>query len=192
VARLDALTQEIIALEAELERLRALQQSREKDRVALDHDMRKLGDDLSRTNSRLSVARLDLDRLRRDAEKSAGQREHNRAAVEEKERLRAAREEALEAERRELEILEGQTAAIGEEHAATRAEMAGLEERHRGERSAMARLEQQFGETSARRDAIAPRSSAWAPAAPACWPTTSSSTASPSSSPARSSPWKRA
>jgi chromosome segregation protein len=156
VARLDGLTQEIIALEAELERLRALQQSREKDRVALDHDMRKLGDDLSRTNSRLSVARLDLDRLRRDAEKSAGQRQQNRAAVEEKERLRAAREEALAAERRELEILEGQTAAIGEEHAATRAELAGLEERHRGERSAMGRLKQQFGETSARRDAIAP------------------------------------
>jgi chromosome segregation protein len=55
--------------------------------------MRKLGDDLSRTNSRLSVARLELERLRRDAEKSAGQRERNRAAVEEKERLRAAREE---------------------------------------------------------------------------------------------------
>ena len=156
VARLDGLTQEIIALEAELERLRALQQSREKDRVALDHEMRKLGDDLSRTNSRLSVARLELDHLRRDAEKSAGQRERNRAAVEEKERLRAAREETLEAERQELEILEGQAAAVGEEHAATRAELAGLEERHRGERSAMARLEQQFGETSARRDAIAP------------------------------------
>src|ERR1019366_6498666 len=61
VARLDGLTQEIIALEAELERLRALQQSREKDRVALDHEMRKLGDDLSRSNSRLSVARLELD-----------------------------------------------------------------------------------------------------------------------------------
>jgi chromosome segregation protein len=156
VGRLDVLTQEIIALEAELERLRALQQSREKDRVALDHDMRKLGDDLSRANSRLSVARLELDRLRRDAEKSAGQREQNRSAVEEKERLRAAREEALEAERQELEILEGHAAAVGEEHAATRAELAGLEERHRGERSAMARLEQQFGETSARRDAIAP------------------------------------
>jgi chromosome segregation protein len=156
VAHLDGLTQEIIALEAELERLRALQQSREKDRVALDHEMRKLGDDLSRTNSRLSVARLELDHLRRDAEKSAGQRERNRAAVEEKERLRAAREETLEAERQELEILEGQAAAVGEEHAATRAELAGLEERHRGERSAMARLEQQFGETSARRDAIAP------------------------------------
>jgi len=156
VARFDGLQQEIIGLEAELEHLRALQQSREKDRVALDHEMRKLGEDLSRSNSRLSVARLELERLRRDAEKSAAQRETNRAAVEEKERLRAQREETLEAERQELEKLEGQAATIGEEHAATRAELAGLEERHRGERSAMARLEQQFHETSSRRNAIAP------------------------------------
>jgi chromosome segregation protein len=156
VERLDGLHQEIIGLEAELERLRGLQQSREKDRLALDHDMRKLGEDLSRSNSRLSVARLELERLRRDAEKSADQREKNRAAVEEKDRLRAEREAALESERLELEKLEGQAATIGEEHAATRAELAGLEERHRGERSAMGRLEQQFLETTRRRSAIAP------------------------------------
>jgi chromosome segregation protein len=156
VARLDGVSQEIVALESELERLRSLQQSREKDRVALDHEMRKLGEDLSRTNSRLSVARLELERLRRDSEKSAGQRERNRAAVEEKETLRAAREQALEAERQELEKLEGQGATIGEEHAAIRAALAGLEERHRGEGAAMARLEQQFRETLNRHNAIAP------------------------------------
>jgi chromosome segregation protein len=156
LARIDALNQEIIAFESELERLRALQQSREKDRVALDHEMRKLGDDLARTNSRLSVARLELERLRRDAGKSAEQRERNRAAVEEKERLRAQSEEALEMQRQELEKLEGQAATIAEEHAQTRAELAGLEERHRGERSAMGRLEQQWGETTKRRNAIAP------------------------------------
>ena len=154
--RLEDLNHEILGLETELERLRALQQSREKDRVALDHEMRKLGDDLSRTNSRLSVARLELERLRRDADKSAEQRERNRTAVAEKEQLRAQREEALEAERQELEKLEGQAATIGEEHAATRAGLAGLEERHRGERSAQGRLDQQFRETSARRNSIAP------------------------------------
>jgi chromosome segregation protein len=152
---LDALSQEIIALEAELERLRSLQQAREKDRVALDHEMRKLGEDLSRSNSRLSVARLELERLRRDAEKSAAQRETNRAAVNEKERLRAEREEALDAERQELEKLESEAAAIGEEYAATRAGLAGLEERQRGERNAMARHDQQFRETTNRRNAIA-------------------------------------
>jgi chromosome segregation protein len=152
---LDALNQEIIALEAELERLRSLQQSREKDRVALDHEMRKLGDDLSRSNSRLSVARLELERLRRDSEKAAAQRETNRAAVNEKERLRTEREEALDAERQELEKIESEAAAIGEEYASTRAGLAGLEERHRGERNGMARLEQQFRETVNRRNNIA-------------------------------------
>jgi chromosome segregation protein len=154
--RLDGLTQEIIAFESELERLRALQQSREKDRVALDHEMRKLGDDLARVNSRVSVARLELERLRRDAEKSAEQRERNRTAVAEKERLRAESEQALEMQRAELEKLEGQAATIIEEHAGVRAELAGLEERYRGERSAMGRLEQQFRETTNRRNAIAP------------------------------------
>jgi chromosome segregation protein len=154
--RLDGLNQEIIGLETELERLRSLQQSREKDRVALDHDMRKLGDDLSRSNSRLSVARLELERLRRDGEKSADQRERNRAAVEEKERLRAEREQSLETEREELEKLAGQAATIGEEHAETRAELAGLEERQRAERAAMGRLEHQFRETTNRRNTLAP------------------------------------
>jgi chromosome segregation protein len=152
--RLETLLEEISGLEAELERLRALQQSREKDRLALDHEMRKLGDDLSRSNSRLSVARLELERLRRDAEKSAAQREINRAAVEEKDRLRAEREEAMEAGRQELEKLEAQAAAIGEEYSAVRAGLAGLEERQRGERNAMARHEQQFRETLTRRNAI--------------------------------------
>ena len=156
VALLDALNQEVLALEAELERLRALQQAREKDRVALDHDMRKLGDDLARASSRFSVARMELERLRRDAAKSAEQREKSRAAVEEKERLRAEREQALETESQELETLETQAAGIGEEHAATRAQLAGLEERQRGERAAMARLEQQLRETLGRRNAIAP------------------------------------
>ncbi|HUK19892.1 MAG TPA: chromosome segregation protein SMC, partial [Bryobacteraceae bacterium] len=155
-AELDALNQEIVALEAELERLRGLQQAREKDRVALDHEMRKLGEDLSRANSRLSVARLELERLRRDGEKSAEQRERNRAAVEEKEKLRGEREAALEAERQETEKLETEAAAIGEDQAATRAALAAIEERHRGERNAQARIEQQWHEITGRRNAIAP------------------------------------
>src|SRR5450759_2432744 len=118
--------------------------------------MRKLGEDLVRSNSRVSVARLELDRLRRDAEKSAGQRERNRIAVAEKEGLRAESEQALETERAELEKLEGQAATIVEEHAVIRAELAALEERYRGERSAMSRLEQQFRETANRSNSIAP------------------------------------
>ena len=65
--------------------------------------------------------------------------------------------QALEAERQELEKLEGQAAAIGEEHAATRAELAGLEERHRGERAGHgAGSNSSSARPSARRNAIAP------------------------------------
>lgn len=155
-ARLEDANREIAALEAEVERLRSAQQAREKDRVALDHEMRKLGDDLSRANSRLSVARLELERLRRDSERSAEQRERNLAAVEEKERLKAEGERALETERQELEKLEAQLATIAEEHSVLRAELAQLEERHRGQRAALAKVEQQHRETAGRRSRIAP------------------------------------
>jgi chromosome segregation protein len=155
LTRLEVLDQETAAFEADLERLRSLQQSREKDRLALDHEMRKLRDDLARSNSRISVARLELERLRRDAAKSIEQREKSLAAVEEKERLRAEREESLESERQQLEELQTQSAAVGEEHAAVRAELAGFEERHRGERASLARMEQLFHETTDRRGGIA-------------------------------------
>jgi chromosome segregation protein len=156
LARLEGLSREIAGLEGEVERLRALQQSREKDRVALDHDMRKLGEDLARANSRISVARLELERLDRDATKSAEQRERSLAAIAAKEMTRADREEALSAEREELEKLDAQAGAIGEEHAEIRARLAAVEERRRGEHAAMARLEQQFREIGARRAALAP------------------------------------
>ncbi len=155
VAEVENLGREISGLESELERLRGLQQAREKDRVALDHEMRKLGEDLSRANSRVSVARLELDRLRRDAEKSAEQKQRAEAAVEEKERLKAEREAAQETEQQELEKLQAEAAHIGEEHAAVRAGLAGLEERDRAERSGLARMEQQFREMNNRRNAVA-------------------------------------
>jgi len=155
VARLADLDREIEILEAELERLRGVQQAREKDRVALEHEMRKLGDDTNRVNSRLSVARLELDRLQRDAEKSREQREQSEQSVEQQEELRAQREQELDDQRQFLEKLAIEAAALSEDHAALRAELAGLEERHRGERSAMGRLESQHKDATARLTAIA-------------------------------------
>jgi chromosome segregation protein len=102
------------------------------------------------------VAHLELERLDRDATKSAEQRERSLAAIEAKEMNRADCEESLNAEREELEKLDGQAAAIGEEHAEIRAQLAVVEERRRGEHAAMARLEQQFREISARRASLAP------------------------------------
>src|ERR1022692_2091970 len=155
VARLEDLDREIGILAAELESLRGVQQAREKDRVALEHEMRKLAEDTNRANSRLSVARLELDRLKRDAEQSQAQRERNQQAVEQKEELREQREQELEDQREFLEKLEIEAAALGEDHSALRAELAGLEERHRAERAAMGRLEAQHKEATSRLGAIA-------------------------------------
>ena len=155
IARLEDLDREIAILEAELEHLRGLQQAHEKDRVALEHEMRKLADDTNRVNSRLSVARIELDRLQRDAGRSGEQRERSRVAVEEKEQLREQREQQLEDQRQFLEKLEIEAAALGEDHSALRAELAGLEERHRGERTAMGRLQAQHKEAQSRLGQIA-------------------------------------
>ncbi|MGA2136981.1 MAG: chromosome segregation protein SMC [Bryobacteraceae bacterium] len=154
VARLEDLNREIGVLETELERLRGVQQAREKDRVALEHEMRKLADDTNRVNSRLSVARLELDRLKRDVERAQEQRERNQQAVTEKETLREQREQELEDQREFLEKLSAEATALSEDHSALRAELAGLEERHRGERAAMGRLEAQQKEGTARMAAI--------------------------------------
>ena len=154
-ARLAALEREIGDLESALERLRGLQLSREKETLALEHEIRKISEDTARANSRLSVARLELERLSRESERSLEQRERNRAAVEEKERARLEEERKLEAVREDLEELEGQAARVAEEHAALRVELAGLEERQRAERTAMGRVEALLRERNTRRAQIA-------------------------------------
>ena len=74
VAYADALERDIAVLASELERLRAMQQAGEKDSLALDHEMRKLTEETSRANSRISLARLELERLGRESERSLEQR----------------------------------------------------------------------------------------------------------------------
>jgi chromosome segregation protein len=96
------------------------------------------------------VARLELDRLKRDAERSQEQRGRNQQAVAEKEELREQREQELEDQRQFLEKLEIEAAALSEDHSALRAELAGLDERHRAERAAMGRLEAQHKEATSR------------------------------------------
>ncbi len=148
------LDHEIALLEEELERLRSLQQTQEKDAVALDHERRKLGEELARTNSRLSVARLELDRLGKETERTLEQKDRSGKAVEQKEQARREQEEALESARQNLEELEAEVTHAQEEHAALRVELAGLEERHRSEKAAMSKLESQHKDRAARREEI--------------------------------------
>src|SRR5258708_16403403 len=104
--QLEGLEEEIAALAVELDRLRVVQQSQEKEALAIDHEMRKLAEETNRSNSRLSVARLELDRLSREKDRSQQQRERNQQILEEKEQARHTQEQALQAARADLRDLQ--------------------------------------------------------------------------------------
>ncbi len=149
-AAIGTLDGEIAALEQELESLRAAEQRQEKETVALEHEARKLAEETSRAGSRLSLARLELDRLAQEQERARRQRESAERGITAKEQARAEEEAALAAARDELERYQIEAARTGEEHAASRAELAGLEERGRAGQAARARLESQLREVGER------------------------------------------
>ncbi len=151
-AELEELERGRAQLAEHLEQLRLAQQTQEKDALALDHEQRKLAEEYARAGSRLSVARLELERLTREDERSRAQREKSLALVAEKEQARFDQEKSLEEARGEFERLQAHAHAIGEEHAALRAGLAGLDERARSERTAVSRLEEQIRQLTARRE----------------------------------------
>jgi len=152
--RLSRLETELAALAEHLEKLRTEQQAQEKDSLALTHENRKLIEEHNRASSRLSVARLDLERLNREVEKSREKRQGLLAAIEEKEQARMAQEEGLAGARSELDQHRAQAARAAEEHAALRASLASLEERQRSARVAAQRLGDQVRELNGRRERL--------------------------------------
>jgi chromosome segregation protein len=141
-------------LAEELEHVREQQQHQEKGALALDHEQRQLAEEYARSGQRLSVARLELERLSREDERSRQQREQSQAAVAQREQERFDQEKTLELARGEYEGLQTHAHAIGEEHALVRAELAGLEERLRGEKSAAGRIEAHIQQMVARREEL--------------------------------------
>jgi chromosome segregation protein len=161
VAALEALEKDAVRLAAELENLRQLQQSREKDAVSLDHDLRRAGEEMHRANSRISVARLELDRLTREEERAREKLTENQQLVAEKDAARAAKEQELESLREKLEAAQAEARGIDEQHSVLRARLAGLEERARAERAALSRLENQQRVMTARRQEITAETARW-------------------------------
>ncbi len=148
------LERETQGLAAELETLRSRQQGEEREAMALDHEMRRLAEEFSRTNSRLSVSRMELQRLERETAKASEQRESNLRLVEEKEVARAAQEAALAGIRSAFEFIQSQVGQVVEEHSAVRVAMAECEERRRSERSALERLQSSAQELERRRSGV--------------------------------------
>jgi len=153
-ALLEGIEEQIARLTEDLERLRGQQQAQEKDALALDHEFRKLNEEYNRATSRLSVARLELDRLRKESERSADQQERNLLLVEEKDALRFTQEAALEDARTELTELQQNATQVAEEHAELRADLAGFEERRRAGQASESRLGSQIRDLSSRQEQL--------------------------------------
>ncbi len=150
-AKVSELEAAIQKLTGHLEELRAKQQAQEKDVLALDHESRKLAEELQRVQARLSHARLELERLGRERVNVEGMLTQDRQALGETEQARAEAERGLEAGREELTGLQTELARRTEEHASLRAELASLEERRRSIGAQCARLEAQVRDFAARR-----------------------------------------
>jgi chromosome segregation protein len=148
---LDDLELDIANLTEDLERLRGLQNRQEKDALALEHEMRKTGDELHRATSRLSIARSELQRLIVEKAKAEERRQQNSALVAGKEQARAEQEKSLTQARAALEEIQREVARITEEHSALRVEQAGLEERRRSDAAARQRIENQIREMAHRK-----------------------------------------
>ena len=154
-AELDELERDTARLSEDLEHLRGLQQTQEKDALALDHEQRKLAEEYARAGSQLSVARLELERLTREDERSRTQREQNQIQVAATEQAKFDEEKALEEARGEFERWQAHAHAVNEDHSGLRAELAGLEERCRSGKASAERLEAQIRQLSARREELA-------------------------------------
>jgi chromosome segregation protein len=154
-ALLDRLDREIAAYSEDLEAIRTQQQNQEKEALALDHEHRKLAEEFARSSSRLSVARLELDRLKLEGARARSQQEQDQRLLEEKEAARSVEEQVLEQSRADLEELQAEAHGLVEEHGNLRAELAGFEERRRAELATQARFQSQISEITARRQEIA-------------------------------------
>jgi len=152
---LDQLEREIAGFSEDLESLRSLQQKQEKDALALDHEHRQLAEEFTRAQSRLSVARLELERLRQEGGRARERQERDQQLLDEREMARSVEEQVLEQSRADFEELQTLAHKSGEEHGALRAELAQFEERQRSERATQARHETGIAAAAARRREIA-------------------------------------
>jgi chromosome segregation protein len=140
-SRLAGLEQDITALSERQEDLRLRQQMQERDVLALDHETRKLAEELQRVQSKLSHARLELERISRECVKLQENRERDRAALSEREQARLHEETALAGSREALNGLKAEVARTADEHAGLRANLASLDERGRSLAANRDRLE---------------------------------------------------
>lgn len=150
-AQLESLETSAALLGEELEQVRALQQTQEKDALALDHEHRKLAEEYARAGSAVSAAKLELEKLAQKDQQARADNEKNQLLVAEKEQARFEQEKAAEEMRSGFEALRSQAHRLGDEYSHLRAQLAQLEERARAEKSASQRLAAQLEQLAARK-----------------------------------------
>jgi chromosome segregation protein len=148
----------LAALGEELEHVRSQQQAQEKDVLALDHETQKLVEEFQRSQTRLSRARLELDKLGRTRVELTEQAERDRVALAEIEQQRLDHERALESARERLGALQAELARSAEDHSALRADLASLDERRRSAGDHRGRLEAQLRDAAQRQAHLAQES----------------------------------
>ncbi len=145
------LERDVAGLGEHLEHLRAKQQVQEKDVLALDHESRKLAEEFQRAQTRLSRARLELERLAQERVKAQANLELDQESLKGAEANRAEQERLLQAASDELNGIRGELARAAEEHATFRAKVASLEERRKSLSTHRVRLETQVRDFENRR-----------------------------------------
>ena len=134
--------EELGSVAASLEKLRGKEVEREKLGVGLEQEQRQLAGQLARATERLSVARLEIQRLEQERTRAAEHAGHLRAEAEDRERARQELEarlaETAEAAARGGEARLAAAAALAE----AQARAAALEERRHGAAAAAARLDE--------------------------------------------------
>jgi chromosome segregation protein len=153
--------QQIAESTARIEFLQAEIQKAEKGILGIDHQLRQLNDQAERAGRRLSVARTEIERLGKEAENTANQRDINRAAIGEREQQRLEVEEALAGLRQHLQQSHAERARLSEEQTRLRTELAALGERQKAAAASLARVESQAREQKERREHIREQIEQW-------------------------------
>ena len=158
-----AAAQATIAGETEaLNQVRAEIRNQENSTLAYEHELRQINDRLNRANSRLSVARLETERLRQDAGRATMERERRGSEVAGIEAQRSQAESALGDVRQALTADQAAAAQAGEELAGLRAQLAALDERRKAAIGVAARVEQALAGETRRAEETAAQIAAWA------------------------------
>ncbi|OFW05331.1 MAG: chromosome segregation protein SMC [Acidobacteria bacterium RIFCSPLOWO2_12_FULL_59_11] len=143
-------TESIAQQEAALRTLGLEQQETEKRLLGAERDLKEAHDEMERASERLSLLTLDVERLRREAERARERRAQDTEVIASREQRQAAVEVEITLLRQTLAQLGAEREAVRERMTQIQSQLAALEERHRTGVETLARVERNREELSRR------------------------------------------